>query len=180
MPNKREIRFVPVTNGDFPLLRRWLDSPHIREWWGGTETELAKIRDKVEGRDATRPFIFLLDGVPTGYIQSWFVGDAVEGGDAEEAPWLLDLPSDAIGVDLFVGRPELLGKGIGTAVLRAFLAKLFAEGVRTIVIDPDETNGRAVRAYEKAGFIAYDRFRNDNGVTLLMRITPERFAEMTA
>lgn len=180
MPNRPNIRFVPVTTADLPVLRRWLDSPHIREWWGEAETELAKIRDKLEGRDATRPYIFLIDGVPAGYIQSWLVGDAVEGGDAEEAPWLLDLPADAIGVDLFVGDAADLSKGIGNAVLRAFLAGLFAEGAQTIVIDPDESNRRAIRAYEKAGFVAYDRFRNDNGVTLLMRITAERFAEMNA
>lgn len=159
------------------MLRRWLDSPHIREWWGETETELANIRGHVEGRGATRPFIFLLDGVPTGYIQYWTVGGAVDGGDAQEAPWLLKLPADAIGVDLFVGEAGRLGRGTGSAVLRAFTKKLFAEGRKLIVIDPDEDNHRAVRAYEKAGFVAYDRVETEKGVTMMMRITPQRLAE---
>jgi hypothetical protein len=58
MPSKPDIRFAPVTAADYPMLRRWLESPHMREWWGEPNRELGYIRDKVEGRDTTRPFIF--------------------------------------------------------------------------------------------------------------------------
>ena len=122
-------------------------------------------------------FIFSCDGEPAGYIQRWSVGDEVAGGNAAEAPWLLDLPKEAVGVDLFIGEPGQLGQGIGTAAMRAFLDRLFAEGVSTVVIDPDETNLRAVRAYEKAGFAAYDRHRHKTGVTLLMKITQDERTE---
>ena len=177
MPNKRDIRFVPVTEADYPMLRRWLESPHMREWWGKTETELGYIRDMVEGRDPARPFIFHVDGKPCGYIQYWAAGDELAAGHGDDAPWLHELPEDAVGVDLSIGDAGQLGQGIGSAVLRAFAAKLFAEGRQLIVIDPDEANARAVKAYEKAGFVAYDRCRTNSGVTLLMRITPERLAE---
>jgi len=162
------------------MLRHWLESPYIREWWGAPETELGKIRDKVAGRDTTRPFIFHVDGDPLGYIQSWCVGDEIDNGNTGEAPWLVELPRDAAGVDLFIGEPDRLGKGIGTAVLRAFVSDLFSRGTPMIVIDPDETNARAVRAYEKAGFTPFGRYDNKDGVTLLMTLTPERFAETAA
>ncbi len=149
----------------------------MNEWWGEPDRELSGIRDKVEGRDTTQPFVFFYDGEPAGYIQYWSVGDEVDGGHAADTPWLLEVPREAVGVDLSLGRPELLGKGIGTAVLRAFLAGLFAEGCETIVIDPDEANARAIRAYEKAGFEVYDHYPHESGVTLLMTITPERFRE---
>jgi len=177
MPSSRDITFTPVTPADYPMLRRWLENRHTREWWGEAETALGRIQDKVEGLDRTRPFVFFVADEPVGYIQSWSVGDEVDGGQAAKAPWLRDVPRDAVGVDLFIGKPDALGQGIGTSVLRAFLARLFAEGVTTIVIDPDEANGRAVKAYEKTGFVAYDRYENPSGVTLLMTITPERFAE---
>lgn len=170
------IGFAQVTEADYPMLRRWLESPPMREWWGDAETTLGHIRDMVEGRDPARPFVFHVDGEPAGYIQHWSVGDEVKAGNAEDAPWLLELPPDAVGVDLSIGEPKWLGQGIGTAVLRAFLARLFAEGCETIVIDPDETNARAVRSYEKAGFTRFGRYRNKGGVTLLMTITPEGFA----
>ena len=171
------VAFRPLVGEDLPMLADWMGRPHWREWWGEPDRELGRIRDKVEGRDTTRPFIFFHDGAPAGYIQSWSVGDEVDSGHAVETPWLLEVPREAVGVDLSLGRPELLGKGIGTAVLRAFLAKLFAEGCETVVIDPDEANARAVRAYEKAGFEVRDRYPHDSGVTLLMTITPERFRE---
>ena len=177
MPSERDIRFTPVTASDYPVLRRWLDNPHVREWWGEPDTALDKIRVMVDGRDTTRPFLFSCDGEPAGYIQCWTVGDEVAGGNAPDAPWLLDLPKDAIGVDLFIGEPGQLGQGIGTVAMRAFLARLFAEGVKTVIIDPDETNLRAVRAYKKAGFAAYDRHRHKTGVTLLMKVMQDDFTE---
>ena len=177
MPSERDIRFAPVTPADYPTLRRWLDNEHVLEWWDEPESALGKIREMVEGRDTTRPFVFSCDGEPAGYIQSWSVGDEVAGGNAPDAPWLLDLPKDAVGVDLFIGEAGQLGRGLGTATMRAFLSRLFAEGVTTVVIDPDEANFRAVRAYEKAGFIAYDRHRHESGVTLLMKITQDGSTE---
>lgn len=177
MPSEREIRFAPVTAADFPVLLRWLESPHVREWWDEPDIALDKIRIMVEGRDTTQPFIYSCDGQPVGYIQRWSVGDEVAGGNAPEAPWLLDLPENAVGVDMFIGEPGQLGQGVGTAVMCAFLARLFAEGVKTVIIDPDETNLRAVRSYEKAGFKAYDRHKHKTGVTLLMKITQDDSTE---
>lgn len=173
-----EIAFAAMTPADYPMLRHWLENPPMNEWWGEPDREMAGIRAKVEGRDKTRPFIFFHEGEPAGYIQYWSVSDEVDGGHAAQAPWLLELPREAVGVDLSLGRPELLGKGIGTAVLRAFLARLFAEGHKTVSIDPDEANPRAIRAYEKVGFREHGRFPNGSGVTVLMTITPERFAEI--
>ncbi|WP_297975931.1 GNAT family N-acetyltransferase, partial [uncultured Amaricoccus sp.] len=64
-----EIGFRPVTPADYPLLLAWLRAPHVREWWGDPEEELALIRDMVEGRDTTRPYLIELAGRPVGYIQ---------------------------------------------------------------------------------------------------------------
>ncbi|WP_421855804.1 GNAT family N-acetyltransferase [Oricola sp.] len=178
MPPDPDIRFMPVTAADLPVLRAWLESPHMREWWGDADTELGYISDMLEGRDTTRPFIFHVDGERLGYIQYWIIGDAIAAGFQDKEPWLADLPAEAIGVDLSIGDPARLSKGVGTAVLTAFLRRLAGEGFQTIIIDPDEANGRAVRAYEKAGFVAYDRHIDKDGVTLLMRLPPERIEEL--
>lgn len=147
------IGFRPVTAKDYDLLEDWMGRPHWQEWWGDVDTELGYVRDMVEGRDRTRPFLFLLDGRPAGYIQSWQVSDNLVEPWISKAPWLIDVPADAIGVDLSVGVEADLGKGLGTAALTAFLRKLSDEGHRNIIIDPDAANARAIRAYEKAGFV---------------------------
>lgn len=146
------ITFTPVTPNDLPLLARWLRRPHWREWWGDPDTERGYIRDMVEGRDETRPYLFHLDGAPAGYIQVWPVGPNQTPEMAAEHPWIMDLPADAVGVDLSIADGASLSRGIGSAVLRAFVRRLRDEGHAIIVIDPDPENGRAVAAYRKAGF----------------------------
>jgi RimJ/RimL family protein N-acetyltransferase len=146
------IEFKPVQHADIPLLWDWHNKPHWREWWGDPETELGYILDMVEGRDTTKPFIFFVDGKPVGYIQCWFIGHYQADEWAKDSPWLLELPVEAVGVDISIGAAENLSKGIGTTVLRAFVRKLCDEGYSTIIIDPDPENIRAVRAYQNAGF----------------------------
>jgi RimJ/RimL family protein N-acetyltransferase len=146
------IAFEPVAAKHYPLLKRWLSAPHWREWWGEPETEFAYIVEMVGGRDTTRPYIFHVNGAPTGYIQVWLIGPHQTEDWIRDNPWLMDLPRHAVGVDLSIGEADKLSKGIGSAVLCRFVAMLKAEGHTAIIIDPDPGNGRAVRAYAKAGF----------------------------
>ena len=164
--------FHPITDSDLPLMRRWLESPHVRQWWGEPEIELSYIRDMIEGRDTTRPFFFSVDGEPAGYIQYWFIGHHQNETWIADHPWLAELPSDAVGVDLTIGEEHLLSRGIGSEVLRLFTKRLASEGHRTIIIDPDPANGRAVRAYEKAGYRAIPRLSGRTGDTLIMQYDP--------
>ncbi len=146
------IGFAPVEQKHYPLLLAWLNAPHMREWWGDPDEELGFIRDMVEGRDTTRPFLILLDDEPAGYIQVWFLDHHQNDEWTKDNPWLLELPSGAVGVDLSIGEAGKLSTGIGSAALIAFVAYLRGLGHETIIIDPDPANARAVRAYAKAGF----------------------------
>jgi RimJ/RimL family protein N-acetyltransferase len=173
MPADRErIGFEPVTAGHYALLAHWLEQPHMRQWWGDPEEELAQIRDMVEGRDRTRPFLILFDAAPVGYIQYWHIGDWQLPAWLESHPWLAELPADAIGVDLSIGDPALLSRGIGSAALHLFATRLREKGHKTIIIDPDPANLRAVRAYEKAGFRVIESLRGH--AELLMRFEPNQ------
>jgi aminoglycoside 6'-N-acetyltransferase len=166
---QRAYQFRPMTADDLPLMRRWLEGPHMREWWGEPETELGYIRDMIEGRDTTRPFIFSADGEPLGYIQYWFVGHHQNATWIADHPWLAELPAEAVGVDLSIGDADNLAQGVGSGALRTFAQSLVSQGYRTINIDPDPANKRAVRAYEKAGFRAISRLLGRTGDTLIMQ-----------
>jgi RimJ/RimL family protein N-acetyltransferase len=149
----KHITFRSIVTGDYPVLEEWLRRPHWREWWGDPDVELGHVKDMAEGRDTTcRPFIFSIDGEAMGYIQVWRIGLHQVPAWTEDNPWLLELPSDAVGVDLSIAHADRLSQGIGSAALKAFIAKLRAEGHTTIIIDPDPENRRAVAAYQKAGF----------------------------
>jgi aminoglycoside 6'-N-acetyltransferase len=164
-----KIGFAPVAPEHYALLRTWLERPHMREWWGDPETELGYIRDMVEGSDTTRPFIILSGDAPVGYIQYWFVGDHQNQHWLKDHPWLAELPSDTVGVDLSIGEAEKLSVGLGSAALAAFVGMLRAEGHKTIIIDPELSNARAVRAYEKAGFRPVSTLVGRTGDTLIMQ-----------
>ena len=164
------LSFSPMTADDLPLIAGWMDQPHWREWWSSDiGTELGYLRDIVEGRDSTRAFLFHLDGQPTGYIQVWRIADARVEPWLSDAPWVMNLPDDAVGVDLSIGPTDLLSQGIGSRALAEFVAVLRAEGHDNIVIDPDISNQRAIRAYQKAGFRKIAGLAGRTGDILLMR-----------
>jgi aminoglycoside 6'-N-acetyltransferase len=62
------------------------------------------------------------------------------------------LPPGARGIDQSIGDPSLVGRGHGSAFVRAHCDRLFAAGAPAIGTDPHPDNKRAIRAYEKAGF----------------------------
>ena len=163
------IAFEPVAECHLPLLRSWIELPHVQTWWGEPEVEIAMIRDMVEGRDSTRPYIVTVDGERVGYIQVWFIGHWQNEPWIAANPWLGELPRDAIGVDITIGRADLLSKGIGSRALRQFVDGLRAQGHRFIIIDPDPENLRAVRAYEKAGFRIIPELLGRSGDSLIMK-----------
>jgi len=168
-----QIGFVPVQPQHYPLLQKWLGEPHMQEWWGDPDTELGYIRDMVEGRDTTRPFLIAFEGNPIGYIQYWFIGHHQNEQWIRDHPWLSELPSEAIGVDLSIGCSEKLSMGIGSAALAAFVATLREKGHKTIIIDPDPDNARAVRAYTKAGFRPIPHLQGRTGDVLIMQHDPD-------
>jgi aminoglycoside 6'-N-acetyltransferase len=173
-PDPARIGFSPVGEKHYPLLRTWLNAPHMREWWGDPQEELGFIRDMVEGRDTTRPFLILLDGEPVGYIQVWFLGHYRNEDWTKDNPWLLDMPQEAVGVDLSIGDAGRLSAGIGSAALAAFVSRLRGLGHETIIIDPDPANVRAVRAYSKAGFRPVETLLGRTGDdVLIMQFDPK-------
>ena len=160
-----EIAFRRVTPDDLPLLRGWLARPHVAQWWGEAEDELKLVADYI-GSPRLDCHLILLDGQPVGYIQCYPTG--VWPGDH-----FADQPPGSRGIDLYLGETSAMGNG--SRVLRAYLERLAAAGVRQVLIDPDPANVRAVRAYEKAGFRAFRRVEaGELGPALLMRWEPDR------
>ena len=147
--------FRQMTEDDLALGRRWLLEPHVRRWWADDPTETdypeGTLRDWLEairGEDPTDMFVVEMDGRPIGMIQSYVTQDY-----ADHIAEVGELPERALEVDLFIGDPALIGKGVGPAMLRAFLDEEFARrGLDYCVIGPSRANVAAIRAYEKVGF----------------------------
>lgn len=153
--------FRAVAEKDLPTLARWLAEPHLAEWWGDPEDSLEQIREAMESIE-TEPLIVELDGRPIGYLQSY------DPHLEDDHPYQ-DQPTGTLGIDISIGVPDLLGKGHGSAIVRQFAGQLFDEGAPRVIIDPDPANIRAIRAYEKAGFTAFDTRTSIYGPALMMK-----------
>jgi RimJ/RimL family protein N-acetyltransferase len=149
-----DFTFSPTREDDLDLIRSWLLRPHVRRWYDDVAAEsfpdhsIAQRRSAIRGDDRTDYFVIGLDGRPIGEIQSYRIDD-----DPDYAAMVaIDRP--AVGIDLFIGEPELIGHGHGPALIRAFLRDIgFPRyGVDLCVIGPTSSNVAAIRAYEKAGF----------------------------
>lgn len=112
------------------------------------EAELEHYRDAIQGRDPTYRYVAAVDGRPAGLFQHYRIGDSPEYADA------LSLGEDAVGVDLFIGEADLVGRGHGPAMIRQFLRDIAFpfHRIDICVIGPSVKNAAAIRAYEKAGF----------------------------
>ena len=62
-------------------------------------------------------------------------------------------PVSTRGIDQFIGEADMLDCGHGSVFIRAFVGRLLTDGTPRVVTDPDPANARAIRAYEKAGFL---------------------------
>ena len=94
------------------------------------------------------------EGMPIGW-QQWY---AIDGPEEEEwrAAYGLEPDSGAYGIDQFIGESRLHGQGLGSAQVRVVSDWLLGPdgpGAAFVVTDPIVENERAVRAYEKAGFV---------------------------
>lgn len=142
---------APDLEADLPLLDRWLRSPHVVRWWGSPDA----YRTALLQRSRTSHAMITAEGAPVGYL-CWQRPSRPE----LEAAGLADLPEDLMDIDILIGEPEFLGRGIGPRALAALLARLRDEGVCCAGLGTSSSNRRAIRAFEKAGFRRFRSFED--------------------
>lgn len=151
-------QFRPMTAADMPLMRDWLARPHVREWWhDGDDFEF--VSGDMNHHDMAQ-FIVSLDATPFAYLQCYRMGDWHIGFGPQ--------PQGTRGTDQFIAEPMLVARGHGSAFVRKFVDELFATGTPRVVVDPQPDNPRAIRAYEKAGFVRQHDIETPDGRALLM------------
>jgi aminoglycoside 6'-N-acetyltransferase len=151
--------FRPMTAADLPLIRRWLALPHVREWWGDPHEQYALVSGDLD-EPAMDQYIFSTAGDSLGYLQCYDLTEWNTGFGPQ--------PPGTRGIDLFIGEPNMIGRGHGSALIRRFVDNLLQKGAPRVVTDPDPANSRALRAYEKAGFEKDRMVETPDGPALLM------------
>ena len=145
--------FARMTEDDLRMLHRWLEEPHVREFYDREPRTLHEVaaayRGKILGDEPTEPYIASLDGIPIGYLQAYRLVDYPDYASA------IGAGPDAAGVDMLIGEPAHAHRGLGAPLLRQFLDDVVwpTTGATTCWIGPSVHNAIAIRCYAKAGFV---------------------------
>lgn len=160
------ISFRPLADSDLMMLHEWLHRPHVSKWWGDPGTFAEVKHDYLPyttDEATTRGYIALLENEPIGFIQSYVVMGSGEGW------WEQETDPGARGIDQFLSNPEQMGRGLGSAMVHAFVEQLFQDPTVTKVqTDPAPENERAIRCYRRAGFVPTGEVITPDGPALLM------------
>ena len=149
-----------MTADDLPLVKRWLAMPHVTQWWGDADEQFELVSGDLL-HPAMDQFIVAIDGRPFGYLQCYDLTAWNSGFGTQ--------PLGTRGIDQFIGEPDMVDRGHGSAFIRTFTDGLLAAGTPRLVTDSDPANARAVRAYEKGGFRAIPQLLGRTGDTLIMQ-----------
>ncbi|MCE2991619.1 MAG: GNAT family N-acetyltransferase [Candidatus Jidaibacter sp.] len=169
------ITFEPLHESHFPLLLKWLETPHVKKWWDQDVTytmELVKekfgkhIHGLALSKNAnykTYSYVICLEEEMIGYIQAYNAHDFAQENHLD----LSAISGSVCGVDLFIGELPFLHKGWGKRILNEFEEQILAPRFDWCLIDPAKDNLVAIKAFTKAGFKIFKQFETESNIWML-------------
>lgn len=166
--------FEPLEKFHFPLLLKWLESPHVKPLWDPDITWTPKLIEEKYGsyvkgfkkiilaeeiiEKPIYAFVISLNSNKIGYIQYYNIYDFPR----EDGQVIDDLPPNLGAIDIFIGEKSLIGEGIGIGplVLEIFLKNYVFQQFDAAFVGPESNNKNAIRAYEKVGFVTLKQTKN--------------------
>lgn len=145
------ISFRQVEQTDINKLYIWMNNPHVKRWFGGEvsyDDVERKMLPRICGEKPVESYIIVHDGIDIGYIQSYMILDYPEYAR------VVQVNDDTAGLDLYIGDPGYVYRGLGPEIMKKFLNEyIFAdEKINSCIVGPEPMNISAIKAYRKAGF----------------------------
>ena len=168
------IRRMREERADYELFVRWRNEPHVAEWWNTDEDPNPMTLGHVvlEYGPQSDPWVskcfITLDDRPIGFVQ--FYPWAAEADEAREMG--VPDPDSSYGLDIFIGEPNAVGRGLGSRVVELVARHVFEtlDATNVALLTP-VGNERAHRAYENAGFRKVRRTRDTDVVNGVRRMS---------
>jgi len=165
----KEIRFRALDEPDFPMLARWLAEPHVRRFYQKAPVTLGEIAREygpaVRGDEPTLCHIALHAGTPFAYLQCY--------RNLAYPEWVAIIGvEDGVSIDLYIGDPAFLHRGLGRATLAGYLRQVAFErypGEPRAYIGHEPANVSALRCSEAVGFRRLRTFLED-GIEMILLV----------
>ncbi|MBW9216531.1 acetyltransferase [Mumia sp. zg.B53] len=148
----RGIAFRAMREPDLAMLVGWRSAPHVLAWFRDPPKDVdearARYAERLAGEHPTCMWVVEVEGEPVGYVQ-----DLPVASDDDLAV-RVQLPG-AVGFDYLIGRPDLIGAGLGTRMVAAYLTDVLLAAypdARWFVACPDARNAASLRVLGKLGF----------------------------
>lgn len=170
-----QIRLRNVTIEDLGTIHRWDEQPHLQDedimgdhayndWnWSEELTKQTSWRHQL---------IAELDShVPIGMLQ------IIDPAEEESHYWGDDCPPNLRAVDIWIGKPEYLGQGYGTQMMKLALGEYCFSNpnVTAVIVDHMAKNLHAHKFYQKLGFEPQEIRYFGPDQTLVHRQTREKY-----
>ena len=140
--------YRPLDATHLATVHDWLSQPYVAEWFygDGLESTLKGMNDFITGSSLAQYWLAYDNDHPF----TFFITSTVDKPKDELTRWC-EKEGKTITLDMMIGDPNYLGKGLSSILIQDFLVSKFPDATE-VLIDPEATNTRAVHAYEKAGF----------------------------
>ena len=141
-----------MTHGDLDAVTGWRAGDAVRQWWEvGQEQDpeqlLEMYAERVDGLSPTRMWMVEVNGRSIGFVQDYRISDYPDYAVLTPDP-------DAIGVDYAIGADHWRGRGLGPAILWAWMLRTQSRfpDATTYFAAPDHRNVASLRILAKVGF----------------------------
>jgi len=172
------VRLRPATVDDADTLAAWDREPHVIACSSDDpDAEVAfgsDWREEVTNSAYELTYVMAeVDGRPVGAM-------AVCDPHTEPSHYWGEIEPGLRAIDIWIGPPEWLNRGVGTQMMSQMIDRCFAEpDVSAIVIDPLNTNVDAQRFYQRLGFRVVGRRTFGDDDCLVMRLEREHWRPET-
>jgi RimJ/RimL family protein N-acetyltransferase len=156
----KRVTLRPWRREDLPTLRRWHDDGAVMRFWGERQPLVVENQFEAELAPGGRFTRFDQDGSfcicdetgrPIGRLD--YEGTAGNGGARDRRAEFA----------IFIGEPDAQNQGYGPEAIIVLLNWLFNHrGFHRVWLTVQANNGRAMRAYERIGFVHEGTYRDHN------------------
>ena len=156
-----------ATSDDAPILKLW-DLDDAVGYAGGDDDNYDwdyELPRMVPWREI---LIAELDARPIGVVV------LIDTLREESHYWGTGAPENSWAIDIWIGREQHRSKGFGTDMMKQAIGRCFEKhGASCVLIDPLQSNLRAISFYRRLGFsdVGPRRFGNDDCLVMSLSVT---------